>query len=467
MTNDEKKEMLLKLVDALCSADFSKNENEIEVWSQKLNEIYADGYRHSYSDLFYKLQEILLRDSEDSDILGENLNVLEHHITKILEQSADDSGLQRTVESYRKFADHIRLEIGRYNFIKIRFKQAEEQSKIPSLPEAEQIRKQVDDLSKAVDKMRPISTQALKVTENLDSILESNKISSITALTVFSAVVLAFSGGFTFEAGVLQGMTSATAYRLVFTVSLTGFILFNTIFMLLYLVGKMAGKSISTKCKYNIAEKQDGMNCNRRCGNGYCAQAFNDISIMCRIFHKYWYVAVVDLILLWVMYADFILWFYKPKELNIAIIGVIFLPATLVILCYIVRATNRYLQKRANILLYKTDLISYILNSEKQSYPFFDAIRIMSSVIETIAGVKKKGIDEEYYNYIKEYNPQKDYKKILKATDDFVEKLIIDGEKMATIVPRDKNRQNKKEWKILKEKLKFHLTKMYQVEGQR
>ena len=81
--------------------------------------------------------------------------------------------------------------------------------------------------------------------DKIDSKLDSNKISSITTLTIFSAVVLAFSGGITFEAGMLQGMAAASPYRLVFTIALTGFILFNTIFALLYMVGNPASENES------------------------------------------------------------------------------------------------------------------------------------------------------------------------------------------------------------------------------
>ena len=48
-------------------------------------------------------------------------------------------------------------------------------------------------------------------------------------------MVLAFSGGITFEAGMLQGMAAASPYRL----------LFNTIFALLYMVGNPASENES------------------------------------------------------------------------------------------------------------------------------------------------------------------------------------------------------------------------------
>ena len=86
----------------------------------------------------------------------------------------------------------------------------------------------------------------------------------------------------------------------------TGFILFNTIFALLYLVGKMAGKTISTRCKYLSLEKE-GLHASRRCGDGYCQRECSSVNLFCRILHKYSYVVAINFILLWTMYADFVL----------------------------------------------------------------------------------------------------------------------------------------------------------------
>lgn len=463
MTNEEKKKLLLDLIDKLCSPNFSKSEDEINLCIQQLTEIYADGYRHSYSDLFYKLQEILLRDSEDSEILGENINVLEQHITQIVAEDKENSNLQRMAEGYKKFADHIRLEIGRYNFIKGRFEQAGEKTS-GSLQDIGEIEKKVNTVSEAVNQMRPIVTNAQKSLDNLDPKLENNKISSITALTIFSAVVLAFSGGLTFEAGMLQGMQFATAYRLVFTISLTGFILFNTIFTLLYLVGKMAGKHISTKCKYNSTDEKDRQKC-RRCGDGYCTRAYNDVSIICRILHKYWYVAAIDLILLWVMYADFILWFYKPKRLDNGIIGGIFFPTSFIVLFYLVWIIQRWCQKKRNVLLQKVKLVDQLLYPEDYENGLFGMMKIISSAVAQVVRGKNKDIVERYYDYIAEYDPQNDYKKILHATNIFVEENLIDEED-TTIISWNKNKLNKKKWKILEGRLQQHLIEQSQEASQ-
>ena len=305
MTDKEKTGELLSLIDALCDVNFAKEQNNIDGWVNKLNKIYSNEYRHTYSDIFFKIQQIMsdtlsnndASDTEVLEVLGENLNVLGNRIDELAAQNSDDANYKNTVSGYKKFSDHIRLEIGRYNFIKSRFtgtaadgnsgKATDKHSAI----DTERILK----LERAVDATRPIVAQAQKQLDSLDEKLESNKISSITTLTIFSAVILAFSGGITFESGIFQGMVASTSYRLVFTIALSGFILFNTIFALLYLVGKMAGKRISTKCKYMV-NADDNYNQCQSCGDGYCTKECAEVSIACRIFHKYSYVLAIDAI---------------------------------------------------------------------------------------------------------------------------------------------------------------------------
>lgn len=111
MTDKEKKDELLNLIDALCDVSFSKNQNTIDDWIAKLNKVYSNEYRHTYSDIFFKIQQIMsdaLLNSPESDtevleILGENLNVLGNRIDELATQNGDDANYKNTVFGYRKF----------------------------------------------------------------------------------------------------------------------------------------------------------------------------------------------------------------------------------------------------------------------------------------------------------------------------------------------------------------------------
>lgn len=458
MSDDEKKAALLELIDALCDSAFSKNEPEIIEWIQKLNKIYANGYRHNYADLFYKLQEIFSNDSETCEILGENLNVLEQHIKQSLQENKDDLNIKNTAESYKKFADHIRLEIGRYNFIKIRFDRSKTETDSGHAAisiDTKQIEKRINNISDAVDKIRPTVTQAQKALDNLDAKLENNKVSSITTLTIFSAVVLAFSGGITFESGMLQGMQAASAYRLAFVIALTGFVLFNTIFVLLYLVGKLAGKSISTRCKYIKTSENSNGRC-RTCGDGYCTRPYSEASVGCKILHKYAYVAVINVLLLWMMYSDFILWFYQPPILDYSTIIRLLLPAALILAVWIFAFIWRFIQKKRNILSGKLNLVNQLVHPEKEEGSVFNTF---ATLLTKVIGGNTKSIVEEYKEIISCYDAstKKGFKQILQKTNRFVERRIVFQLIGVEYISSEKNRLNKAEWKMLLGALKEYL----------
>ena len=317
MTDEQKTSQLLELIDKLCDPNFRKNNSLVDSWIKKLCDIYTDNYRHSYSDIFFKVQEIISEksDSEILEILGENLNFLRDRIYELCNGEENSNDYGKNLSGYKKFADHIKLEIGRYNFIKLRFENVQKANTgLASQNDSKSfndVSKEVQDLKRDIDKIRPVVTSAKKGLDGIDDKLESNKISSITALTIFSAVILAFSGGITFETGVLKDMAEPTPYRLVFIVALSGFILFNTIFALLYLVGKMTGKKISTRCKHISIDENETNKCCGSCGDGYCKKKYHNVNIFCRLAHKYSYVLLINLILIYVLYSDFFLWICK------------------------------------------------------------------------------------------------------------------------------------------------------------
>ena len=123
MTDQEKTAELLNLMDSLCDEKFTKDNSNLDAWINKLNRIYANEYRHSYSDIFFKLQQIISQEpkSEVLEILGENLNVLGNRINEMASINSEDANYANTASGYKKFADHIRLEIGRYNILPSRF----------------------------------------------------------------------------------------------------------------------------------------------------------------------------------------------------------------------------------------------------------------------------------------------------------------------------------------------------------
>ena len=454
MTDKEKTGELLSLIDALCDVNFAKEQNNIDGWVSKLNKVYSNEYRHTYSDIFFKIQQIMsdtlsnndASDTEALEVLGENLNVLGNRIDELAAQNSDDANYKNTVSGYKKFSDHIRLEIGRYNFIKSRFtgtaadgnsgKATDKHSAI----DTERILK----LERAVDATRPIVAQAQKQLDSLDEKLESNKISSITTLTIFSAVILAFSGGITFESGIFQGMVASTSYRLAFTIALSGFILFNTIFALLYLVGKMAGKRISTKCKYMV-NADDNYNQCQSCGDGYCTKECAEVSIACRIFHKYSYVLAIDAILLYVLYTDFFLWYSKGVLLSPAF----YLPQIFLILIIIASYCVHRVRKNRRLkrikMHYKVAILTDILEPKA---PMASAlIRLGEIISKSFYGSPSRSAKDSFLDTVKARQLNKD--DALNYLDEFIDEYLIADCRTSISVSKREHRINCKKWKEL------------------
>lgn len=457
MTDKEKTGELLSLIDALCDVNFAKEQNNIDGWVSKLNKVYSNEYRHTYSDIFFKIQQIMsdtlsnndASDTEVLEVLGENLNVLGNRIDELAAQNSDDANYKNTVSGYKKFSDHIRLEIGRYNFIKSRFtgtaadgnsgKATDKHSAI----DTERILK----LERAVDATRPIVAQAQKQLDSLDEKLESNKISSITTLTIFSAVILAFSGGITFESGIFEGMVASTSYRLVFTIALSGFILFNTIFALLYLVGKMAGKRISTKCKYMV-NADDNYNQCQSCGDGYCTKECAEVSIACRIFHKYSYVLAIDAILLYVLYTDFFLWYSKGVLLSPAF----YLPQIFLILIIIASYCVHRVRKNRRLkrikMHYKVAILTDILEPKA---PMASAlIRLGEIISKSFYGSPSRSAKDSFLDTVKARQLNKD--DALNYLDEFIDEYLITDCRLSISVSKREHRINCKKWKKLRRK---------------
>ncbi len=79
---------------------------------------------------------------------------------------------------------------------------------------------------------------------------QSKKLSetSISVLGIFVGVVMVFFGGFAILENAIEGMSTATPYRLAITMLLFGGILFNIVILLFFLVGKLTQKTIICDC---------------------------------------------------------------------------------------------------------------------------------------------------------------------------------------------------------------------------
>ena len=298
--------------------------------------------------------------------------------------------------------------------------------------------------------MRPTVVRAEQQLNGLDEKLESNKISSITTLTIFSAVILAFSGGITFESGIFKGMVESTPYRLVFTIALSGFILFNTIFALLYLVGKMAGKRISTKCKYLVTADNKYNTC-QSCGDGYCTKECAEVSIACKILHKYSYVLAVDAVLLYVLYADFFLWYSKGVLLS----PKFYLSQSFLLFALFLFLGIRCVRKQKRLkrikMHYKVAILQDIIEPKSS---MASALMSLSEIVsKSFFGSSAKSTKDSFLECVREQKLNKD--DALIYLDEFVEESLISDCRLSISVSKREHKINCKKWDKLCEKFEI------------
>lgn len=451
---NDKKSRLLSLIDELCRHDFQNGDEKVEECINELKDIYSDDYRHSYTDIFVKIQKLMSESNVEAlDVLGDNLDFLKKRLEDI-SSKFEDGSYRKALEGFNKFSDHINLEIARYNFItkdlhlekkvaKNTVKSSHNEKQI-TVQEIEDIKSELEKTKNDFNALRTVAEEARKVKDAIDENLKKSNVSSITTLTIFSAVVLAFSGGITFEAGILQGMSSVSAFRLVFIVALSGFILFNTIFALLYLVGKLSEKPIATKCPYYIETAERERLC--RCDKGYCTKDFSKASLWCRAKNKYCYVIIVNSVLLLIMYFDFLLWYSNgnifSKTFTFGVALILLLLLTLVIVSWI----KRCIYTKRNKLALKVYILGRKVAPEECESNIGAALRA------TILKIYGKGQND--IETVSTRLENKTYGETLKIVEEYSEEQILDVKRTFGAISLKEHKYNKIKWEKYKEKLK-------------
>ena len=197
-------------------------------FNQKNLPIYSD-----IIELVYNLED------GNFEYLEENLNSI--HIK--VEES------QNLKEKIFKLLDYIRLENARLTYLNDATKKS-----IDILNENESSIKKID--KKLIETEEKIEKLIGKQKKSFDSIVTQ----IITILGIFSTIVITFFGGVTAMSGMMKNMHNVSKFRLVFVFEIIGFIMFNTIFMLLHFIAKLSERSISSSCgnckNRNIATKK-------------------------------------------------------------------------------------------------------------------------------------------------------------------------------------------------------------------
>lgn len=255
-------------------ASSSMDENSIKSMVIKLKSLYTDGFRHNYSAFFPIIIDIAKDDNAcNLEYLSTNIEESRAMVEKsYIEGKGEFSSLYRPL---CKLSDHINLEIGRYNYYSIN----------------EQQLKDLEKRNQVLQKDLKVATSELKSAQKKVSSMQAEL---IAVLSIFAAIVLAFSGSVSFLGNTLSGMADVSLFKAAFFALLCGLVIFNLIFLMMYIVGKITGRNIYARCKSE--------NCT--CGdNG--APSCNGIT---RIRQRLPYVFWMNTTLLILIVADIVLW---------------------------------------------------------------------------------------------------------------------------------------------------------------
>ncbi|MCI9101813.1 MAG: hypothetical protein HFG47_00640 [Lachnospiraceae bacterium] len=242
---------------------------------------YANNKRHKYSEVSSYLME-----TADIEYLLENLR----RIQKRLGESKED---ELTSIKVFKLIDHITLELNRTKYNSKNFTDMQIASMNVVLGEA------TKKISSTVEELRQEQAQKINLeieefrseTEELKEKVNDSYSQFVSILGIFSAIVLVFFGGMTAFSSIFANMQNINRFKLAFITALVGMIIFNLIFMFLYVLAKLLGREIVASTASEVGGK------------------FKFINWVKRIWGRYPYMLMFNITMLVIMMMSFISWY--------------------------------------------------------------------------------------------------------------------------------------------------------------
>lgn len=178
------------------------------------------GYRHSY----FELSTYIGRLSPDES------DLLEAKLIDLLQISNDNKNYFCIKNSLMKLVDHVSLEGLRIS----RIKEMEYKS--------DKIKYEVDDVSKKCeDEMEKI--------KGLDESVKNIHRDTIAILGIFAGLVIGFMASFELLADSLNAIDEIGFYREIAYFCIIGTIMFDCMFLLIFSVARISGRSLAIRCK--------------------------------------------------------------------------------------------------------------------------------------------------------------------------------------------------------------------------
>lgn len=229
----------------------SMDSSDFESIIKKLESIYVDEHRHSYSNISSTIYsekkttddecKSIGKDNELLDILADNNNRLHDQAVLYFDRRKENGELEdiKILVKFHKLYDHINLEV-------VRLKNYDEQINraIKMIEDSSsETRKQINEFQKGID------DKSKKLDEDIQKKLseakeETNKMKSeyISILGIFASIVLSFTTGVAYSTSVLSNIHRASIYRTVIVTALIGMILVGILWLLMDFIKSIHGK---------------------------------------------------------------------------------------------------------------------------------------------------------------------------------------------------------------------------------
>lgn len=218
-------ESLLTILDsikdhAVDDVDSLPRDDLANAYLQKFRAIYSDAdFRHSYSMISRSLGQYH-PDERDS------LPVFISHVYTMAEKCQNSDEDKRVYKSIGKLLDHIELECVRLNRM-------------------EEVKFLATQASTQHQEANALSEKVQTETKELEKKVSGFHEQSITILGIFSAVVVGFMAEVSLFTGGFNSLTSENVNSILFYCVVVGIIVFNTLFMLIFFIAKIAGTSLA------------------------------------------------------------------------------------------------------------------------------------------------------------------------------------------------------------------------------
>lgn len=218
-------------------AQYPLSDKEVSAEIEILSEIYADNFRHDYSD-FFKIVEKIYNEDEagSSDFLQLNLDMIKTAVYRLFVAKQIDENICKAIS---KLYDHINLEILRFNSNSV-------------------IHSKSIKVNEQLAASNELVTEAKRKLEEAKEKIAHVQGESIAVISIFAAITLAFMGGLSYISSAIAAMASAPFYRVATIILLCGLVIFNCLYVLLCVISRMLGKKIEPEscraCKENSGE---------------------------------------------------------------------------------------------------------------------------------------------------------------------------------------------------------------------